>query len=141
MKKRLTVSTLNLILTLALGAGAFVFFGCFYKYHLIYQEQFQMFMFTFEYLSDTLSSPGGLAEYISRLLTQFYLTPWLGAGIIAGLLALVQRQILSIVSRIRKQTDLLPLTFVPSLLTSSLIHPNPKFTIKERGDEFVSCRK
>jgi hypothetical protein len=82
----------------------------------LYQEQFQMFLFTSDYMMETTHRPGGLAEYVARFLTQFYYLPWLGALIIALLLTLVQRQLLSLLgSAGRGDAVRSLLSFVPSL--------------------------
>jgi hypothetical protein len=94
------------------------FFGCFYRYHLVYQEQYQLFLFTSEYMMETTHRPGGLAEYVARFLTQFYYHPWLGALLIACLLTLMQRQILSITRLMgggQPGSLALALSFAPSL--------------------------
>lgn len=63
--------------------------GC-YSFHLSYQEQFQLFMFTSDYWINKCMYPGGICEYISEFLTQFYYSQWLGSVIIVGLLVLIQ---------------------------------------------------
>jgi hypothetical protein len=110
---------MNKLPSLLFGAGVYVFFAYFYRCHLLYQEQYQMFLFTPAYLADTLCRPGGAAEYIARFLTQFYYFPWLGALIIAFLLMLVQRQMLSVLRHTGKPGGATSpgeaLSFVPSL--------------------------
>lgn len=58
-----------------------LFFSLQYKYlfHFYYIEQLQLFPFSWDYLLDTLSSPGGVAFYISGFLLQFYKLSCLGA--------------------------------------------------------------
>jgi hypothetical protein len=92
-----------------------VFFGYFYRYHLIYQEQFQLFLFTPGYLSETIYKSGGLAEYIARFLIQFYYVPWAGAVIIGLLLVMLQRLLLSVSLAFADKPALFPLSFIPSL--------------------------
>jgi len=71
---------------LAAGSAFFVvfflYFIIFNRYHLIYQEQIQLFRFNKDYFTDFLSRPGGLSEYIGAFLTQFFLFPFAGALII-----------------------------------------------------------
>jgi hypothetical protein len=99
-----------------------VFFGFYYRYHLIYQEQFQLFLFTSDYMAETTQRIGGLAEYVARFLTQFYHTPWLGALIIAVLLTLLQRLIEGAARAMgAKETARAPLSFVPSLAYWALL--------------------
>jgi len=65
--------------------AVFLFFRLVYPYHLHYQEQYQMFLFSWDYLVSTVSIPGGLSDYISRFLIQFFYYAGLGAGIITAL--------------------------------------------------------
>lgn len=74
-----------------LGFAAWVFFGIFYRHHLHYQEQLQLFLTTSGYLAEVMSVPGGLAIYIGRFLTQFYQDSMQGALGIAVLLVALQR--------------------------------------------------
>lgn len=67
-----------------------MFFGVCYPYHVTYQEQFQLFLFTPDYFWETLAVPGGLADYIGRFFTQVFLYSWGGAAIMAVLLGAVQ---------------------------------------------------
>ena len=67
-----------------------LFFGWWYPYHLAYHEQFQMFLFTSDYFWETISIPGGLADYLGRFCTQFFFYGWGGATIMAILLGAVQ---------------------------------------------------
>ena len=57
------VKRVNLLLSILLGAGVFIFFGVYSPYHLHYQEQFQMFLFTSGYFVERASHPGGVADY------------------------------------------------------------------------------
>ena len=61
-------------------------YACAFSYH----EQFQMFMFTKGYFAERMSLPGGLADYLSEFLVQFYYFPLFGALIVAVLLLVVQ---------------------------------------------------
>ena len=56
-----------------LGAiASFVFFQFFYPYHLFYQEQNQLFLFSWDYITTYLDKPGWLACLTGDFLTQFY---------------------------------------------------------------------
>ena len=65
------VKRINLLLSILLGAGVFIFFGVYYSYHLHYQEQFQMFLFTSDYFVEQVSHPGGMADYLGGFLLLF----------------------------------------------------------------------
>lgn len=81
-----TFYILPLLTTLAL----WLFFGFYYPHHLHYQEQFQLFLLDSEYAWEVISWPGGLADYIGRFLTQFFLFAKVGAALLAVLIASVQ---------------------------------------------------
>jgi len=76
-----------------------------------------MFLFTGDYFLDTVSVPGGLSEYISTFLIQFFINPWAGAAIMACAIASVQYLIWK-VSGFEKGW-FLPLTFLPSLILTA----------------------
>lgn len=107
--------TISRALSCLLGISVFLFFAVRYPYHLHYQEQFQLFLFTSGYLNESTGKPGGFANYIGGFLTQFYYLSWLGAGIIAALLVTLQRFILAAAYRIGQKPAFIPLTFIPSL--------------------------
>lgn len=66
-----------------LGAVAcFAFFQFCYPYHLYYQEQNQLFLASWDYLTTYLEKPGWLACMAGDFLTQFYLYPYMGAIIL-----------------------------------------------------------
>ncbi|MDH6356765.1 DUF6057 family protein [Parabacteroides sp. PF5-9] len=58
-------------------------------FHFYYIEQFQLFLFSWEYIVDQLAYPGGLALSIGEFCVQFFVQPYVGAIITATLLALV----------------------------------------------------
>ena len=64
---------------LLLMAAIFLFFHLCYPYHLHYYEQMQMFQFSQDYFLETISLPGGFADYFGRFLTQFFHISWAGA--------------------------------------------------------------
>lgn len=76
--------------TLVVFVSAWLFFGLVYPNHIHFHEQYQMFVYDSDYLSDILSRPGGLADLVGRFLTQFFLYEWGGSCILAALLAAVQ---------------------------------------------------
>ncbi|MDR3142929.1 MAG: DUF6057 family protein [Tannerellaceae bacterium] len=102
-------------LSILFGLIVFVFFGYYYPYHLAYQEQFQLFLFTPGYLAETVSVPGGPAVYVARFLTQFYYVPWQGAAVIALSLTGIQRLMLGVARAFGGKPALFPLSFLPSL--------------------------
>lgn len=82
-----------------------------------------MFLFTKEYFTEVVLLPGGMADYIGRFLTQFFLFPWAGALILALLFAGLQLLTFS-QSKARCQMDWV-LSFIPAgLLTLYMAHSN-----------------
>lgn len=84
------MKNINNIFTLIFGVAAFLFFGIAYPHHLHYQEQFQLFLFDCSYAWEIIKLPGGIADYLGRFCTQFFLYAWAGAFIISLLLTAVQ---------------------------------------------------
>lgn len=80
----------GLLLTLLFGIVAFLFWRVIHPYALVYQEQYQLFLFDTSYLMERISLPGGTAAFIAECLTQFYNHPTLGALIQALLLVAIQ---------------------------------------------------
>ena len=78
------------IYTLLFGVAVLLFFGLAYPHHLHYQEQYQLFLFDWNYVWEIVRLPGGVADLLGRFCTQFFLFAWVGALIIGILLTLVQ---------------------------------------------------
>ena len=97
------------------GVGVFLFFWKIFPYHLHFQEQFQLFLFTKNYFLETCSHPGGFCNYAGRFLTQFYISSFAGALILGCLLTGVQQLIYAIAQRFRKHSMNVFFSFLPSL--------------------------
>ncbi|MBQ7422135.1 MAG: hypothetical protein IJV27_08350 [Prevotella sp.] len=82
------------------GVGVFLFWGLAYPQALSYQEQYQLFLFTGDYLAERLTIAGGLADYLGEFLVQFYYVEWLGAVILALLFVVLQRLIYRLTSSV-----------------------------------------
>ena len=103
----------KIALSLLFGTGVFLFWFLVHPLTLGFQEQNQLFLFTWDYLLDHLSRAGGLADYIAEFITQFNCIPWLGAALLAALLVALQYR----VWMAGKQNDgWYPLSFIPSIL-------------------------
>lgn len=104
------------------GLAIFLFFGLYYRNHLHYQEQLQLFLFTSYYWADLMSRPGGLSDYLGTFLTQFYYYSWLGAFVIAVLLVLLQAGVKKLCYTWTDYSFVtLPLTFIPSIILWGLL--------------------
>lgn len=93
-----------------LGAAVFAFWMWLFPQDLSYQEQNQLFLFTWDYLGQRLALPGGPADWLSEFLVQFFYSRTAGALIMALLAILLQR----LVWRAAKTSY--ALSFIPSLL-------------------------
>lgn len=99
----------------ALFAIAVFCFFCFqYRYHVAYQEQYQLFEWTAAYFASVCGVPGGFADWLGRLLVQFFIQAPAGAAIFAILLSLVQ--ILTFRTFRTKNVLLCAVSFIPSIL-------------------------
>lgn len=70
------------VLILLWAIASFVFFQFFYSYHLFYQEQNQLFLFSWDYIITYLDKPGWLACLTGDFLTQFYYYRYAGPTIL-----------------------------------------------------------
>ena len=111
----------DVLISIAFGGTVFVFFACFYPFHLHYQEQEQLFLFSGNYFNDYLSRPGGISNYIGNFFTQFYFYAWVGAIIIAVFLTALQRMLWLTMRKFEDHNLFLPLSFVPSIIYWSLL--------------------
>lgn len=112
---KLSIRSINRVFVILTTIAAWIFFGVLYKYHLLYVEGMQMFLYTKDYLVETCSIPGGFADYASRFLIQFYHYPLIGGFIIALLLVTLQQGVSAVCNQTAECNKFLPLTYVPSL--------------------------
>ena len=112
-QKRLPVLTL---LTLLLGTATFAFWMWLYPQDLSYQEQNQLFLFTWDYLRERLALPGGMADWISEFLVQFFYWRWAGALVMALLAMLLQIAVWQAARCTGHRNNLYLISFIPSLL-------------------------
>lgn len=82
----------NALLLLLLFAGSFLFVCIHYIYTYLFLEQFQLFQTSVFYLEERLNEPGGMNEYLSAVLAQFfrfkYGAPLLFATLLTGITGL-----------------------------------------------------
>lgn len=70
------------VVTAVLFLSCLIFFSVFYKYHLFFSEQLQIFLLTFEHFLTYLSKPAGISSYLGDFFTQFYYLRGGGAVVI-----------------------------------------------------------
>lgn len=85
--------TVRYISTSVFGIAVFLFWHLLYPYVLGFQEQNQLFLFTWDYLLERIAVSGGLADYIAEFITQFSYIPYVGEALMAMLLVMFQRTI------------------------------------------------
>ena len=101
-----------------LGAAVFAFWMWLFPQDLSYQEQNQLFLFTWDYLGQRLALPGGPADWLSEFLVQFFYSRTASALIMALLAILLQCLVwrAAKTSSKRDERSLYVLSFIPSLL-------------------------
>lgn len=65
------------------------FFQFWYPYHFFFQEQNQIFLWSWDYISTYTDKPGGLANLIGDFLTQFYYYLFAGSTILTVCLLII----------------------------------------------------
>ena len=105
------------LLSLLFGVAVMVFWALPYVSGLCYQEQLQMFLFDRHYFLERIVLPGGLADYLSEFLVQFYYMPALGAAIVGLLLMAIQGTVWGLMRQYGAKHDFpgYLLSFVPSI--------------------------
>ena len=88
---KVTGRYLNWGLSVLVGIGIFLFWYVAYPHALSYQEQYQLFLWTWDYFIDRVSLPGGFADWLGEFIVQFYYIEWLGALLLALLFVALQR--------------------------------------------------
>lgn len=115
--KNLMIKTWKPLLSLLFGVAVVIFWAVPYVGGLCFQEQYQMFLFDSGYFLERIVLPGGLADYISELLVQFYYMPVLGGAIIALLLMGIQTAVWGLMKQYGARHDFpgYLLSFLPSI--------------------------
>ena len=105
-------------LTFLLGITTFIFWMWLYPQALSYQEQNQLFLFTWGYLGERLALPGGPADWLSEFLVQFFYVRWAGALVVALLAVLLQRAVwrAALDAGVPGKRGACALSLIPSLL-------------------------
>jgi len=115
------IFSIDRLLSLLFGLTVFAFFAFLYPFHLNYQEQYQLFLFSADYFFQFMAKPGGFSDYVGNFFTQFYFYSWVGAIIIAVLLTLLQRTVWFVSHQLGGKPLFVPITFLPSLLYWALL--------------------
>lgn len=115
--KNLMIKTWKPLLSLLFGVAVVIFWAVPFVGGLCFQEQYQMFLFDTGYFLERIVLPGGLADYISEFLVQFYYMPVLGGAIIALLLMGMQAAVWGLMKQYGARHDFpgYLLSFLPSI--------------------------
>ena len=115
--KNLMIKTWKPLLSLLFGVAVVIFWTVPFVGGLCFQEQYQMFLFDTSYFLERIVLPGGLADYISEFLIQFYYMPVLGGAIIALLLMGIQAAVWGLMKQYGARHDFpgYLLSFLPSI--------------------------
>lgn len=115
--KNLMIKTWKPLLSLLFGVAVVIFWAVPFVGGLCFQEQYQMFLFDTGYFLERIVLPGGLADYISEFLVQFYYMPVLGGAIIALLLMGIQAAVWGLMKQYGAKHDFpgYLLSFLPSI--------------------------
>ena len=103
------------ILPIIYGLCVFLFFWKIFPHHLHFQEQYQLFLYKWDYFAETFLRPGGLSNYAGRFITQYFLFSFVGALFMSVLLVSIQQLVNAIIRRFREHSAGLFLSFLPSL--------------------------
>ena len=117
LMKNLMIKTWKPLLSLLFGVAVVIFWAVPFVGGLCFQEQYQMFLFDSGYFLERIVLPGGLADYISEFLVQFYYMPVLGGAIIALLLMGIQTAVWGLMKQYGARHDFpgYLLSFLPSI--------------------------
>lgn len=115
--KNLMIKTWKPLLSLLFGVAVVIFWSVPFVGGLCFQEQYQMFLFDTGYFLERIVLAGGLADYISEFLVQFYYMPVLGGAIIALLLMGIQAAVWGLMKQYGARHDFpgYLLSFLPSI--------------------------
>ena len=113
----LITKTWKPLLSLLFGVAVMLFWAVPYMAGLCFQEQYQMFLFDTNYFLERFVLPGGLADYISEFLVQFYYMPVLGGAFIGLLLIGIQTAVWGLMKQYGAKHDFpgYLLSFLPSI--------------------------
>jgi hypothetical protein len=117
MKQERKCSLTGTVMTALFFVGSFLFFGIYYRFHLFFTEQLQVFLLTFDHFLGYVSKPAFLASYIGDFLTQFYNLTWGGAFMITGSLLVLWLTLIDLCRKITGRKFSFFLLLLPLVLS------------------------
>ena len=109
------------ILSLLFGVAIALFGALVHPELFSWHEQNQMFLCTSGYLMERITVAGGLADYVSEFLTQFYLYPAIGATILAVIYVALQLMLHATFRGYQADKDMPWASFVLSFLPVTVL--------------------
>lgn len=109
-------NTSRYISAAVLGVAVFLYWVICYPHVSGFQEQNQLFLFTWDFFVERISVAGGLADYIAEFITQFGHIPFLGEALLAILFVVFQQAVAASIGN----KDWYVLSFIAPLMM--LIH-------------------
>ncbi len=106
----------NKIIAAVFAALAFCFWAFWHPEWLNFHEQYQMFLFSWDYLVEHLALPGGMGVYISEFLVQFFYNTYLGAAVVAAVLTAIFLLSVKISQKITSEYNVVPLHLLTPVL-------------------------
>ena len=105
------------LFTILFALVVFLFWMFVLPYHVLYQEEIQIFPYTWLHFKQSLAFPGGVASYLGEFFVQFFHVAWLGALLLAVLTALAQVQSWRVISSVKATAGDVwyPLSFIPAV--------------------------
>lgn len=98
------------------GIAVYLFWALRHPYLLGFQEQNQLFLYTWEYLADRLSVGGGFAAWLAEFLVQFCYIPALGAAGVSAIFTLLQILTWKCAETLGARDEWYPLSLIPASL-------------------------
>ncbi|MDR1880412.1 MAG: DUF6057 family protein [Tannerellaceae bacterium] len=102
-----------LLFWLAVWGILFALLQACYAFHFYFIEQNQLFLSTGYYLAEKAAAPGGFTLWLSEWLVQFFILPYAGAAITAGLLTLAGVCTEGVIRRVAPRANLFILPLLP----------------------------
>lgn len=103
----------QIVLTVALFGVIFLFFLFLYPYHLFYQEQTQLFLFTSDSFFAYIQKPAWLSRYVGDYLTQFYYLRGGGAFMLTSVFMLQFALVKAVFSKMKQRENGLLFSMLP----------------------------
>lgn len=116
MMKQVIVKYAPVLLTLLFGVAMVLFWVFPHISLLLYQEQYQLFLFDGGYFLERVSVPGGLADYAAEFCTQFNYMYVVGAILLAAWFLLSQLLVWRLCRLHGASGGWYPLSFLPAIL-------------------------